>query len=131
MIPSSVNTCQYSNTEWVVLLRSRADFSTQKEKSAVDSAIACLWEQLFTFCVNRAARYGQDEQVAQDAATCAYLRIRRAIDKSPGDKGSFRGEGQFLHWCYRIAAHCLNDLLRKIFGRGEHEVALPDEVDDG
>jgi DNA-directed RNA polymerase specialized sigma24 family protein len=125
MSANPMKPCQYTDEQWVDLLQAETKAATPQEKKRFEPVINCLWEELFTYCVNRAARYGQGEHFAQDAAEDAYFRIRRAVDK-----GQYLAKSPFLWWCRKIATNCINTLLRLELKRRGREDSLPSEGED-
>lgn len=115
--------CNYTDDQWVDLLKAEAIAQTQKEKADGRKVVDCLWQELFTFCVNKSASYGQGEQFATDAATEAYRRIRRAVALD-----QYLGDCAFLPYCYVIASRCIKTLLRKTLKREAREGPLSDDI---
>lgn len=115
--------CNYTDDQWVDLLKAEATAQSKKEKADGRKVVECLWQELFTFCVNQSASYGQDEQFATDVATEAYRRIRRAVALD-----QYRGDCAFLPYCYVIASRCIKTLLRKTIKHDEREGPLPEDV---
>jgi DNA-directed RNA polymerase specialized sigma24 family protein len=118
------NPCKYTDGEWVRLLKHEADAKSKEEKTAVQEAVECLWRELFTFCLHKCRYYSLDEQIATDAATDSYFRIRHAVDSDQYKFGC-----PFLNYCYIIAANRIRSLLRKELNRSKREVDFPTEYD--
>jgi RNA polymerase sigma factor (sigma-70 family) len=82
-------------------------------------AIQALWELLFTYAVNQARRYRQDEDLGRDAAVEAYSRVRKRGVHQFRFKCSFRG------YCSRILA---NEMLRQMNKPSPSEIELDEEL---
>jgi RNA polymerase sigma factor (sigma-70 family) len=78
-----------------------------------------LWKMLFTYAHNLARRRRLDDDIARDAATAAYERIRK--------RGvyQFRFECPFRGYCQRIVSNEMNRLLGR---RPPPTVELNEEI---
>lgn len=89
----------------------------QEDPRAFEEMVRTYQDRIFGLCY----RMMGNRQEAEDLAQEVFLTVHRAI-------GSYRGEGRFYTWLYRIASNTCKNRIKYLKGRNFHRSADLDET---